>query len=200
MSCGNGFKNGDGPSSIESFYDLQNLAPKNPLDLLAMAEFNGTTGTPANSTTYSSETWTDVGSLLVISAEPAVSALGTDNIQNVADAAQWNLAHLTALNSSTVPIPLRRTIFLRAGTTWRNRITLTNSATIQDPQLSFLNNAATRGDMQGTVPVIGWTGSYTAGTLTLDVVLRQAEKVRMGFWFVSGGAYYMFDMQWFIVP
>jgi hypothetical protein len=185
---------------INSYYDLQNMCPKNPLELLAMASINGTTGALANSSTFGSETWTDVGSLLTITSKPTITTLGGDSAQNVADAQQWNFLNLTWNSASTVPIPLRKTIFLRAGTHWSNRITLANTATIQDPQLSFLMNAATRGDKQGTIPVISWAGgSYTAGTFALDVVLKQPGHVRMGFWFISGGAYYMFDMEWFVV-
>lgn len=91
-------------------------------------------------------------------------------------------------------------MFLRAGTEWSNRITLANTVTVQDPELSFLMNAATRGDAQGTIPVISWSGaSYTAGTFALDVVVKQPCTTRMGLMFTSGGAYYMFDMEWIIV-
>jgi hypothetical protein len=200
MGCGNGSNGGNDSMGINSYYDLQNTCPKSPLDLIANASINGTAGSLANSTTYGSETWTDVGTLVTMSSKPTITTLGGDSSQNVADAQQWNFSHLTGNLAATVAIPLRKTIFLRAGTNWQNRITLANSATIQDPQLSFLMNAATRGDKQGTIPVISWSGgSYTVGTFALDVVVKHPGNVRMGFWFISGGAYYMFDMEWIIV-
>jgi len=199
MGCCSTSNEVSGISSINSYYDLQNTCPKCPLDFLANAAINGTTGTLAFSNTFGSESSIDVGTLLVISSKPTVTALGSDNQQNVADAAQWNFSHLTWNSASTLAIPVRKTIFLRAGVQWQNRITLANSATIQEPQLSFLMNAATRGDAQGTKPVIAWSGSFTAGTFALDVVLKKQGQFRMGFWFISGGAYYMFDMEWIAV-
>ena len=140
MGCGSGCNGANGSSGISSYYDFQNMCPKNPLDLIAMASINGTAGALANSTLFASETWTDVGSVLKVSTKPVVSALGTDNAQKVADAAQWNFIHLTWNSASTVAFPLRRTMFLRAGAEGTNRITLANTVTVQDPELSFLNN------------------------------------------------------------
>jgi hypothetical protein len=105
------------------------------LDLIAMASINGTAGALANSTLFASETWTDVGSVLKVSTKPVVSALGTDNAQKVADAAQWNFTHLTWNSASTVAFPLRRTMFLRAPMEWSNRITLTNTVTLESPEM-----------------------------------------------------------------
>ena len=200
MSCCSSLNGSNGSPVINSWYDLQNTCPKSPLDLIANAAINGSTGALTNSSSFASETWTDVVSLLTVFAKPTISALGSDNQQNVADAAQWNFTHLTGITASTFAIPLRKTLFLRGGTAWQNRITLANTATIQDPQLSFLMNCATRGDAQGTIPVIAWSGSFTAGTFALDVVLKQTGNVRMGFMFVSGGTYYMFDMEWIVIP
>lgn len=88
MGCGNGCNGAIASSGISSYYDLQNLCPMNPLDLISMASINGTAGALVNSTLYASETWTDVGSVLKVSTKPVVSALGTDSAQKVADAAQ----------------------------------------------------------------------------------------------------------------
>lgn len=48
--------------------------------------------------------------------------------------------------------------------------------TYNDLQLSFRDNAGTRGDAQGTIPVISWTGSFT-GNQTLGLVFKQPGKV-----------------------
>jgi hypothetical protein len=187
-----------GPTSINSYYDLQQMCPKNPLDLIAYAAFNGTVGSLVNSTTYNAESWTEAGGATVsIVSEPIVTALGTDSGQQLAYANQDNFSHLNWLG--TVPPPLLRTIFLKAGTTWSNRITINIPSTVTEVQLSFLNNAATRGDAQGTIPVIDFTGSWSAGSCALDVVLKQPGCVRMGLWVRSGSTYYMFDMEWMIV-
>ncbi len=84
-----------GPVLIESFLDLRQRCPDNPLDLIANALLNGTSGTPENSALFASESWTDfLSSAIYISSAPLVSALGTDSQQKVAEAAQRNFSHL----------------------------------------------------------------------------------------------------------
>jgi hypothetical protein len=198
MGCGNGSNGGNDSMGINSYYDLQNTCPKSPLDLIANASLGGNVGTLVQSTTFNNETWADVGTLVAINSKPTITTLGGDHLQNAADAQQWMFSHLTWNNSSTVPFPLRRTVFLRAGTGWTNRIVLTFPSGIQEAQLSFLNNAATRGDKQGTIPVIGFSGTFTS-PVALDIVLKQPGNVRMGLWLFNGTNYYMFDMEWIIV-
>lgn len=193
MSCGNGSR------QIDSFYGMQNTSPKYPLDLIASASLGGIAGSLANSTNFRDVTWTEINGAVRIDAKPVVTALGTDNLEKVAEAAQWNFSHLTWDSASAVPMPLRRTVFLRAGTEWKNTLYFTFPATITEAQLSFLNNAATRGDAQGTIPVILFSGSWVGGSIALDVVLLQPGSVRMGLWLKNGSTYYMFDMEWIIV-
>jgi hypothetical protein len=193
----------NGPVVINSYYDLFNLCPRNPLEMIANASLNGTVGALTNSTSYASETWADSGAYVAINQKPAVTALGSDNGEKVADAAQWNFLHLTWNSDPGVPLPLQRTIFLRAGTDWNNRIYLTfGSLNINLVQLSFLNNAATRGDKQGTIPVIQFTGpTWTGSGISLDVVIRQPTIVRMGLCLrTTASVFYMFDMEWIVVP
>ena len=202
MSCGGDLNGSNSLISVTSYYDLLNLCPKNPLDLIASASLNGTVGTLTNSTNFNSETWNDVGGLVVVSTKPNITTLATDSGEKVADAAQWNFSHLTWNSDVALPIPLRRMLFLRAGTEWTNRIGFTFTPTISDVQLSFLGNAATRGDKQGTIPVISWSGGSWTSAVTLDLVLRQPGIARMGLWLKSSGTvyYYMFDMEWIVVP
>ena len=144
-------------------------------------------------------TWSEINGAVFVDAFPVVTALGTDDKAKVEEASQWNFNHLTWDDSSAVPIPLRRTMFLRAGTEWKNTLYLTLPATITEAQLGFLNNAATRGDNQGSIPVIRISGNWVGSGIALDVVLRQTGSVRMGLWLENGSTYYMFDMKWRIV-
>lgn len=119
-------------------------------------------------------------------------------MQNVADADQWN-NRLTAKIDSTVAIPLRKVIFLRGGTSWKMRIPIDfGGSTYTDIQLSFRDNAATRGDAQGTWPVIQFGGSFT-GVCTLEVVIKTMGRVSIGLRAVTGGTTSMFEMEWMIV-
>jgi hypothetical protein len=188
-----------GGQSINSWYGLQQLSPKCPLDLIANAKFGSVQGVLKSSTNFGNPgSWTEVGSNIVIASAPVCIALGTDSQQKVEDAAQWNFSHLTWKGDSSFAPPLRRTIFLRAGDEWLNRIQFTISGmTPTNVQLSFLNNAATRGDAQGTWPVIDFTGTFVGSTL--DFTLLQAGQVRVGMLITNGSTYYMYDMEWIIV-
>ena len=200
MSCCGSMNGTTGPLTIASHYDFQNLCPKSPLDLIASAALGGTDGALYNSTNYRDVMWSEINGAVIVDARPAITALGTDDKAKVEEASQWNFTHLTWDDASEVPIPLRRTMFLRAGSEWKNTLSLTLPATITEAQLGFLNNAATRGDMQGSIPVIRFTGNWVGSGIALEVVLRQTGIVRMGLWLKHGSTYYMFDMEWRIVP
>lgn len=190
----------NGVKSINSWYGLRQLCPKCPLDLVVNAKFGGIQGVLLNSNNfaYPGVAWTEVGNNIVIASKPVCVALGTDSQQKVEDAAQWNFSHLTWNDDSELAPPLRRTIFLRAGDEWINRIPFTISGmTPTNMQLSFLDNAATRGDTQGTWPVIDFTGSFVGGTL--DVTLLRASVYRMGLLFTNGSTFEMLDMDWLVV-
>ena len=130
MSCGSVMNTSKGPLSISSYYDLQNLCPKNPLDLIANATLGGIAGTLYNSANYRDVTWTEINGVVRVDAKPVLSALGTDNLEKIADAAQWNFTHLTWDSASAVPIPLRRTMFLRSGEEWKNTLYFTCPSSI----------------------------------------------------------------------
>jgi hypothetical protein len=86
---------------IDSWIDWQNAEPKDPMDPVA-------------------NTWSYPGT-----PAPSVTALETDNLQMVADAAQWNFQHLM-LNAATNPaLSLAKVIFLRGGMQWQNSIQIT---------------------------------------------------------------------------
>lgn len=165
------------------------------------ANITGTTTAFALSGTFLRSTWI-TSPFSAGLAVPACAALGTDDLQKVADAQQWNFQHLTAKLDATVPPPLKKLLFLRGGVQWKNQITLTlGGATYNDLQLSFRDNAATRGDAQGTIPVISFTGGNLTGSITLEVVLKQFGRFKMGLRAIDGSSNNsMFEMDWVVVP
>lgn len=67
-------------------------------------------------------------------------------------------------------------------------------------QLSFRDNAGTRGDQSGTIPVISFTGSFT-GSKNLVLTLKQLGHVVMGLRAIDSlGAWSMYESEWIIVP
>src|SRR5205823_1115639 len=88
------------PDSIQSYIDLQNTPPKDPLEVLAQARLQGTQGVYLNSSTFGTPTGPWIASPFAINAVPTCQALGVDNILSMREAEQWNFQHLT-WNSST---------------------------------------------------------------------------------------------------
>jgi len=180
MSCGC-----KGPSEIQSWNDFNNTPPQDPLDLIALATLNAggsTVGTWTLVTNYArpagSSVW--IASPFTIAGEVTVATNGTDQVQNISDASQWNFDHTTSNVASTLAPPLRKLVFMKAGTQWSNNLPLVLGAgTYTELQLSFLDNAATRGDAQGTIPVIRWAGSFT-GVVTIDLVLKKSGRFTLG--------------------
>ena len=189
------------PSSIQSWNDLQVLQPKDPTDLIAWANITGPAAAFTLSSTYLGGPWV-ASPFSIGSISPKCVALGTDSIQNVADADQWNFQHLTSkAGDPTLAPPLTKLIFLRAGTQWKNSIQIAiGGATYNDLQLSFRDNAATRGDCRATIPVIAFTGGALTNTITLDVVLKTPGHFMMGLRAIDTlGNKSMFEMEWVVV-
>lgn len=182
--------------TIHSWIDLERMLPMDILELIANAKLNTTSGVFSSSANYGNATWS--ANPFTIGGMPMCIALGSDNQQMVADADQWNFQHVTAKVDSSIAIPLRKLIFLRGGIQWSNRIPIDfGGSTYTDLQLSFRDNASTRGDAQGTWPVIKFTGSFT-GLCTLEVVLKKMVRVSIGLRAVTGGTTSMFEMDWAI--
>lgn len=192
--------NCNGSENITSWIDWQNQQPQNPLDLIARVKIGGTVGSYVNSTTFSTSTGTIITSPFTYNGTPTCSALGTDSLQRVADADQWNFSHLTRNSSATLAPPLTKVIFLRGGTDWEMSIPINfGGATYNDLQLSFRDNAGTRGDFAGTVPAIMFQGLFT-GSQTLVVTLKSFGHVSIGLRAIDGSANWnMFEMEWIIV-
>ncbi|MBS1913713.1 MAG: hypothetical protein JST22_17125 [Bacteroidetes bacterium] len=191
----------EGSDVIESWLDLTNMKPRNPLDLIVNAKIGAAQGTFLNSTSYlTSGTW--YNSPLIVTGQATCSALGTDNQLLVADADQWNFQHQTVNLSSALPPPLQKLMFLRGGTQWQMSIPINfGGTTFTDIQLSFRDNAATRGDYSGTVPTISWTSVGFAGSTNLQISLSQTGRAAIGIRLIdNSGKYYMHEMEWVIVP
>jgi hypothetical protein len=110
------------------------------------------------------------------------------------------MQHLTRNVASTLPIPLQKVIFLRGGTEWAMTIPLTITGTLTKIELGFRDNAGTRGDSQGSYPVVSWTGSFT-GNVDLVVTLKQMGNFPMILWGKTGAPVYSTtEQEWIVVP
>ncbi|HET6511791.1 MAG TPA: hypothetical protein VFH43_06335 [Candidatus Kapabacteria bacterium] len=179
-------------------------SPINILDLIAKAELNGIVGTYENATDFASQTWSATsaiafdGSLL-----PDCQTVHTDDMQMVADAEQWNMQHVTRNVAATLPIPLRKVIFLRSGLQWEMRIPLSITGTLTKVELSLRDNAGTRGDGQASYPVITFENGGTGftGSMYLTITLKQLGNFPMIMWGkTSAPVYSTFEMEWIAVP
>lgn len=188
-------------TTIESWHDLFTAQPKNPLDIIANAKIGSVQGAFLNSSTFlPSSSW--FPSSLTISGAPTCTALGTDNLQNVADADQWNMSHLTYNGSTSIPPSLQKLLFLRGGIDWQMNIPLNfGGATYIDVQITLRDNAGTRGDYAGQIPVIAFGGTSFSGTMTMQLTLKQYGHIVMGIRTIdNSGKYAMYESEWIIVP
>ena len=191
------------PSNIRSWNDFNTQSPQDPLDLIALATFNNgaaITGIWSLVTNYNrpvgASVW--IASPFSITGESLAATNGADQFQNISDADQWNFSHTTTNVASTLTPPMRKLVFMKAGTNYINNLPITLGANnYTDLQLSFLDNAATRGDAQGTIPVIRWTGVFT-GAATLSLVLKRIGRFTLGFMGVDNAGpppnYSMFEV------
>lgn len=188
----------------QSWLDIYNCAPRNPLDLIARATLVGGFGNDAgvftNSTTFATPpvSWVDLGPL-PLTAAPTIAALGTDSQQNVADAQQYGFSHLSWNSSTLLAVPMRKVMFLKGGTQWAMSIPFSLGAvTASDIQLSFRDNAGTRGDFAGTIPVISWGTNLYTGSVQLVVTLKQTGDFMMMLRIINAvtSDWTAFEMEW----
>ena len=102
--------------------------------------------------------------------------------------------------SATNPA-LLNTVFLRGGTRWQMTLPL-NLGTLSYPtlQLSFRNNAGTRGDCSRTYPVISFSQRNYTGGVSLLLTLKQFGSYMMGLRAIDArGNYFMYETTWEIV-
>ena len=188
------------PGAIRSWIDIQHLCPKNPLDLIAYAKINTLVGVYGDVSSFSTPSAGWITSPFSIAGSPVCIARGSDNLLNVANATDWNFSHPTANLDSTLTPVLRKVIFLRGGTDWQMNIPLDlGEATYNDLQLSFRDNAGTRGDIQGTVPVISFGGGNFTGLVTLSLVTKIKCRVSMALRAIdTNNNWSMFEMEWIV--
>ena len=193
------------PDAADNWRELASANPRNPLDIIANATLNGNTGLFLNSTTFATppSIWHAAGSPVALTANPTDAALGSDQQINVANANQWQFKKPTWNSDTKIAPPLRKLIYLRGGNQWAMSIPLTIGATqTSDIHLAFMENAATRGDHAGTIPVISWSGSVYTGTLTLLVTLLPTQgDFWMGLRIVDTSSNWsMYDSLWRVIP
>ncbi|NQW29739.1 MAG: hypothetical protein HQ472_04425 [Ignavibacteria bacterium] len=181
MSCG--CKSGQ---SVQSWNDFQNMAPLDPRDQIVYAGLGVST---VAADWYLSSDYIQpalgsgwISSPIAVSGEATIITNSSDQQQMVFDAESWNMLNKTSNVASTVAPPLRKTVFVRAGVQWYNSIPigLGSSPAFTELQLSFLENAATRGDMQGTVPVYRWASGPYSGPSQLNLVFRNTGRFTLG--------------------
>ncbi len=185
---------------VNSWYGWAHQMPANILDLVAMAQLGGVPGIFLNSTSFNTPpvAWTASG--IAYSGEPVVAALATDSGLAINNANRYNFSHEQRNQSALLAPPLQKVIFARAGTEWENLITLAfGGVTYNDLQLSFRDNAGTRGDAQGTIPVISWTGSFT-GNQQLGLVFQEPGHVSLMLRAITAaGDWSAFEIELFVV-
>jgi hypothetical protein len=168
------------------------------MDLVKNATLGGVAGTFVNSTNYATAA-TASTVVLKSGSIPMVTALETDNLLMVAEAAQWNFQHLTANQAGTLVPVLAKVIFLRFGS-YLNDIALDfGASTYPNVQLGYRDNAGTRGDAQATFPVVQFAGSFT-GTVHLQLTLNAPGRFFMGLRCDTGAAASMYESEWISVP
>lgn len=186
-----------GSGTINSWIDWADTPPQNPLDLIAYSALGGTVGVFSR-VALPSASW--ITSPITINSDPLCTALESDNGQMVADATQWNFQHKTRNSDSTLALPLKKVIFLRGGTQWNMsfQIEFVGEAG-EDVMLTFRDNYGTRGDAQGTIPVISFPGTQS-GTKTLNLTLKTLGPVSMGIIATFSGMNTMLESEWIVVP
>lgn len=106
------------------------------------------------------------------------------------------------LSVNTLPAtapPLMKAIFVKGGVQWSNAIPLNlgSSPTFTQLQLSIMENAATRGDAQGTIPVFVWASGPYSGAQSLSLVFHRPGRYTLGFMGINNNStpdYSMFEM------
>lgn len=97
-------------------------------------------------------------------------------------------------------LPLKKVIFLRGGTQWNMSFQIEFvGESGEDITLTFRDNCSTRGDAQGTIPVISFP-SPQSGTKTLNLTLKTFGRVSMGVVATFSGMNTMLESEWVIVP
>jgi len=192
------------PNQVRNWNDWSRAVPKDPQTIIYNAYIGSTQGVFQNADDFLATTWAASSPLGVVS-NPVLVALGTDNLQNVAEAAQWNFLNITGNLAASNAIPLRKVFFARRGSQFQLNIPMTSSATtIVDMVLSFRFNLGTSGNVGATaptVPVIAWRGYNNSGPFTLSLTFNNTVhgKQSLVVWTKdNGGNYAVFELELYV--
>ena len=206
MSCGCTSNN----TMVRSFNDLQQLDPVDPrsiIDYVAIDDAGVQPGVWTLSSNYAVPTPPSVWGATAIGLNGLVTieTNHTDNDQMVFDAAAYTQANQQSTNtSSSVAMPLRKIAFCRAGRQWLNDIPLVFPASPQivEVQLSLLENAATRGDNAGTIPVFRFAATPFSTTPNLRIVFKRPGRFVLGLLTINNAGtpgYALFELDAIVV-
>ncbi|HET6511792.1 MAG TPA: hypothetical protein VFH43_06340 [Candidatus Kapabacteria bacterium] len=199
---------------VIDWYEWDDAKPMEITDIVALAELQagaggGGYGSKVRATDFAVQTW--VATAVSMIQAPTVRTNGTDKGELVADAEYWMFDHKTWNSALTLPIPLRKVIFLRAGTKWRNELRFLFPGPVATDviYLALRDNAGTRGDAHGAYPVLKWTstGSGITGSVQLYLDLKRPGRYHVVLWVKSkptgtptpAPQYSMYEMEWIVV-
>lgn len=184
---------------IRDWDDLENHDPRNPFEVIAYAEFAGVQGTFERSADFLGANASTTP--LSYADGGVVEAWESDNLQMVADAQMWTMQHRMVNVSTSVPPALHKLAFLRGGIAWRCTLLVNVGVDLDYALLSFLENAGTRGDAQGTVPVLRFDGPILSGQHPLIVTLKRTGSMSIGMKTLATGSgdEAMMEMDWNVV-
>lgn len=192
------------PSQVNNWNSWSQAVPKDPQKLISNAYVNTTQGVYQNADDFLATTWAS-SSPLSNTANPTLIALGTDNLENVADANQWNFLNVTGNLASSNAIPLRNIFFVRRGTQFQMNFPMTSGGTtVDDILLSYRYNlgvTGVAGPSGPTVPVIAWRGINITGTFTLGLTFNNTSAGRqiMVIWTKdSSGNFAVFELELYV--
>lgn len=209
MGCGcNGSSASPRAGAVQSWNDFLTLPPADPLDLIEYATLGvgAIPGTWALTNTYQQpnppSTWG--ASPITITGEVGLISNDPTTAQTMFDGNAFNFSHTTANISANLAPPLRKIVFMKAGALWTNSLPLSfaGSPDVVDVQLSFMENAATRGDAQGTIPVLQWTGPMV-GSQLLNLTLKHPGRFCLGIVTInnySTPGWAMFELDVIVLP
>lgn len=157
-----------------NWFELQDAEPLNPLDFIANATMVGVPLVFGHSSNFGTGPW---GAVTAMAGAPFCRATQSDNIQKVAEAAQWNFNNKSS-NLSTALVPELRQLFYVRGNedsispAWITDVPIDlGSATYTSIQISDLTNAANEFIQVTKVPVFQAIGAFT-GVKTLSLVFK----------------------------
>jgi hypothetical protein len=162
---------------------LQNSAPTNPYELIEWAALDGIPGEFEYSSDFLTGGTAFVTSPISVADDGNIEAWEADDLQKVGDASMWSARHQMTNASNDVPPALNKLVFVRGGMEWKNNIPIDFGVDLDFVLLSMIENAGTRGDSQGTVPVIRFDNGgagYTPGAHVLQLTFRHPGHYSIG--------------------